>query len=174
MFKNLLPFAVQTTISPRRFARILLMLSRFFLRSILLVSFFALTLAARPALASESGGHGGGGEAAATEDSGPQFVKVGPINVPVIKDGRVAQYLMLVAALEVKDADAAKQIETRMPQIKDAYLSSLFGSLQLTAEGGDLVDVNMIRRKIEEANGRVLPSGLVSNVFLQQVEQRQR
>lgn len=144
-------------------------------RRVLLNGVLALFLSLHPALASEGGGHGGeGGEGAEAASEGPQYVKVGPINVPVLRDGRVAQYLMLVAALEVKDADAAKQVENRMPQIKDAYLSSLFGTLHISGGEGELVDVGVIRSKIDEANRRVLPTGLVNNVFLQQVEQRPR
>ncbi len=140
-----------------------------------LIGVSTLLVALRPAWASEGGAHGGGeGEGGEKVPEGPQFVKVGPINVPVLRDGRVAQYLMLVVALEAKDAEAAKQLESRMPQIKDAYLSSLFGALHISSGRSELVDVAMIRSKIEAANTRVLPAGLVNNVFLQQVEQRPR
>lgn len=138
-----------------------------------LIGVSTLLVAWRPARASEGGAHGEGEEGEKVPE-GPQFVKVGPINVPVLRDGRVAQYLMLVVALEAKDADAAKQLESRMPQIKDAYLSSLFGALHISSSSSELVDVAMIRTKIEAANTRVLPAGLVNNVFLQQVEQRPR
>lgn len=139
-----------------------------------LIGVSTVLVALRPAWASGGGAHGGGGEEGEKVPEGPQFVKVGPINVPVLRDGRVAQYLMLVVALEAKDADAAKQLENRMPQIKDAYLSSLFGALHISAGSGELVDVAMIRSKVEAANTRILPAGLVNNVFLQQVEQRPR
>lgn len=113
-------------------------------------------------------------EGEAAEAAGPQFVKVGPINVPVIKEGKVVQYLMLTANLQVADADKEKTVTAYLPLLKDAYISSLYGALYADGDGQGLVDMNLIRTKLEGANKRVLPEGLVSNVLLEQVEQRVR
>ena len=137
--------------------------------ALLLVASWPVVALAQTEAAEESGEEGG----EETEATGPQFVRVGPVNVPVLQDGRISQYLMLTVALQVEDAEKAKQVEAYMPLLKDAYLSSLYGVLH-SVGGPDLVDVNLVRRKLEEANHRVLPEGLVTNVLIQQIEQRRR
>lgn len=128
-----------------------------------------------PLTAIASGGGDGSGEGEKVEEKGSQYVKVGPINVPVLKDGRVIQYMLLVAALEVKNSEGAKEIESRMPIIKDAYLSSLYGALHVVGDDRNaLVNLDIVRGTLESANKRILPEGLVTNVLLQQVEQRTR
>lgn len=124
--------------------------------------------------AEHGGGEGGeGGEKAAEAATGPQFVSVGPLSVPILRDGKTIQTLLLVAALEVDGGDHKKQVEAYLPLLKDAYLSSLYGSLHATGAGPTrLVDVSYIRTRLEGANAKVLPPGLVTNVLLQQVEQR--
>ncbi len=117
----------------------------------------------------------GGGEGAGKEPelTGPQFVRIGPLHIPILRDGRVMQSLMLVVALEVDGGENMKTVEGYTPLLKDAYLSALYGSIHTRgADQGGLVDVTFIRTKLETATARVVPAGLVKNVLLQQVEQR--
>jgi hypothetical protein len=114
----------------------------------------------------------GGGEAK-VEDTGPKYFKVGPLAVPILKNGKIDQYLVLVVSLEVASAEALAEVEKRKPAITDAYLTALYGTLY-AGKGlrGGLVDVDVVRNKLDAANKKVLPDGTVTNIFLEQVQQR--
>lgn len=118
--------------------------------------------------------HGGSeGESKEPELTGPQFVRIGPMHIPILRNGRVVQSLMLVVALEVDGGENMKTVEGYTPLLKDAYLSGLYGSVHTRGpDQGGLVDVAFIRTKLETATAKVLPAGLVKNVLIQQIEQR--
>lgn len=127
-----------------------------------------LTLVAWPVAAQASGG---GAEKA--EPAGPQFVDIGPITAPILKKDKVDQYLLLVVSLQVADQAAVDEIKKLMPAIKDSYLTALYGTLYAgNGLRAGLVDVDVVRNKLIEANKKVIPEGIVQNVFLQQVQQR--
>lgn len=131
--------------------------------------FFALLSPA--AMASEGGGHGGGGEKAELP-AGPQFVPVGPLTVPIVRNGRIFQYVTIAVKLETKDGQGAEDIKARMPSLNDAYLSNLYGAFYV-GEGmtGPLVDLKKIRDRLAFANAKVLPADTVQNILIQQVNQ---
>ncbi len=109
------------------------------------------------------------------EAKGPQFIPVGPLTVPIIRNGKIYQYVRISVKLEAKDGADAAQITERVPSLNDAYLSNLYGAFYV-GEGmnGPLVDLEKIRKRLEVANAKVLPTGVVQNIFIQQVSQSQR
>ena len=124
------------------------------------------------AMASEGGGHGGGGGEKAEVPAGPQFVPVGPLTVPIVRNGRIFQYVTIAVKLETKDGQGAEDIKARMPSLNDAYLSNLYGAFYV-GEGmtGPLVDLKKIRDRLAFANSKVLPADTVQNILIQQVNQ---
>jgi len=138
----------------------------------------ALLLVPQFALANEGGGEGGegGGEGAKAEEAkGPQFVPVGPVTVPIIRNGRIYQYVRITVKLETKDGADAKVVTSMIPALTDAYLTSLYGAFYV-GEGmsGPLVDIEKIKNRLTTANQKVLPDGVVQNILIQQISQSSR
>lgn len=106
---------------------------------------------------------------------GPQFVDIGPITVPILREGRIYQYVRVTVKLETKDAADAKQITDRMPSLNDAYLSSLYGAFYNSRDmDGSLINLERLKARLANANERVLPPNLVQNILIQQVSQNAR
>jgi flagellar basal body-associated protein FliL len=105
---------------------------------------------------------------------GPQFISVGPIQVPIFKDGKIFQYVSIVVALEMPDYKAAMELKKYLPQLNDAYLSRLYGAFTvgsgMTTEGQ--IDVEKLRLRLSAANIKVLPKGMVPRILLQHLSQR--
>lgn len=117
----------------------------------------------------------GGGEAKEEEVKGPQFIAVGPLTVPIVRNGKIFQYVRISIKLEAKDGADAQQITDRLPSLNDAYLSNLYGAFYVgQGMNGPLVDLEKIKKRLEIANGKVLPDGVVQNIFIQQVNQSVR
>lgn len=136
------------------------------------VLFAALMLAVLPftAFANE-----GGGEKEGEAPAGPQFVQVGPVTVPVLRNGRIFQYVSVTVKLETKDAEDAKKITDRMPSLNDAYLSSLYGAFYNSRDMvGPLIDLEKLRSRLASANAKVLPPDIVQSILIQQVNQNTR
>lgn len=132
---------------------------------------FALVFAPAASFANEGGE--GGGEGAKQE--GPQFVAVGPLTVPVLRDGRIYQYVTLTVKLETKDAAGADEITKRLPSLNDAYLSSLYGAFYAGRDmKGPLIDLDKLRTRLASANTKVLPADVVQDILIQQVNQSTR
>ena len=107
--------------------------------------------------------------------AGPQFVAVGPITVPVLREGRIYQYVSVTVKLETKDAEGATAITSRLPSLNDAYLSSLYGAFYAGRDmNGPLIDIDKLRTRLAAANARVLPVDTVQNILIQQVNQTTR
>lgn len=107
--------------------------------------------------------------------AGPQFVPVGPLTVPILRDGRIYQYVTLTVKLETKDAAGASEITNRLPSLNDAYLSSLYGAFYVGRDmNGNLIDIEKLRTRLASANAKVLPEDTVQNILIQQVNQSNR
>ena len=106
---------------------------------------------------------------------GPQFVPVGPLTVPILRDGRIFQYVTVAVKLETKDSADATQITNRLPSLNDAYLSSLYGAFYAGRDmNGSLIDLEKLRTRLASANAKVLPPDIVQNILIQQVSQSSR
>jgi hypothetical protein len=133
-----------------------------------LLLLFALVFSPSFASAKESASKEG-------EVIGPQFIAVGPLTVPIVRNGKIFQYVRISIKLEAKDAADAQQITDRLPSLNDAYLSNLYGAFYAgQGMNGPLVDLDKIRARLTVANGKVLPEGVVQNIFIQQVNQSSR
>lgn len=103
----------------------------------------------------------------------PVFVNIGPINVPVLGEDRVEQFVTLVVALEVSDPFTAERVREQGPRLTDAYLQELYGGIasgQMMAQG--LLDLPTVKERLAKATTRVVGRDKVRDVLVQVVNQR--
>lgn len=104
---------------------------------------------------------------------GPQYVTLGMITVPVLVSGKLTQYVDIVPVLEAPDYVSSINVKKYLPLLRDAYISGLYGAFSNgQALAGGVVDIDLLRSRLEKANERVLPAGLVSHTLLHSVNQR--
>lgn len=102
------------------------------------------------------------------------FVKLEPIILPIIDAQGVSQVITLVISVEVDGAENAERAEILVPRLKDAIIHDMYGVLNRKAslEGG-LVQVNMLKKRLNRISQNVLGQNHVNDVLLQVVNQRQ-
>ena len=110
-------------------------------------------------------------EKAKSKDS--EFVELAPLILPIVDKYGVSQVVSVVVALEIENKEHTKIVEKLSPKLKDAYIQEMYGALNKKAalEGG-VVQVGMIKHKLNEITDDVLGKGIVDDVLLQVVQQR--
>lgn len=110
----------------------------------------------------------------AEADAKVAFVKMDPLNLPVVSDNGVVQIINISVTLEAADAESAKEVEKFLPRLKDAFIQDMYGALStkktVTADG--IVEVNHIKERLNAVTARVLGPDKVTDVLLQAVQQR--
>ncbi len=110
-------------------------------------------------------------EKAKSKDS--EFVELQPLILPIIDRDGVSQVVSIVVALEVTNKSNTEIVEKLSPKLKDAYIQEMYGALNRKAafEGG-VVQVGIIKHKLNKITDGVLGNGIVEDVLLQVVQQR--
>lgn len=114
--------------------------------------------------ASESGGLGGS----------KVYVSIGPIILPIITDDGPQQIMTMIVSLQVDDTSASDKVREQLPRLVDAYMRALYGKLDKgNMHHGAIVDIDFIKRKVAKATEEIMGKGLVEDVLIQAVSQRQ-
>lgn len=113
----------------------------------------------------EEGGHG--------EKSQSEFVELDPLILPIVDNDGVSQVVSLVVAIEVSSPTSKDKVKAMSPKLKDAYIQDMYGMLnQQAAMKGGVVQVAMIKQRLNEVTNQVLGDDVAQDVLLQVVQQR--
>lgn len=120
----------------------------------------------------EGGDHGGGGGGHG-EGGGVEFVKLDPLILPIIGGDGVTQVVSLVVAIEVSSAEDKDTVTKLVPRLQDAFIQQMYGELgnQASIKGG-VIQVAVIKKRLNEITTKVLGSDIAKDVLLQVVQQR--
>lgn len=114
--------------------------------------------------ASESGGLSGS----------KVYVSIGPIILPVITDEGPQQIITMIVSLQVNDTSDSDKVREQLPRLIDAYMRALYGKLDATTmHHGRVVDIDFVKRKVAKATEEIMGKGIVEDVLIQAVSQRQ-
>lgn len=101
------------------------------------------------------------------------FYELDPLLLPIVDDSGVSQVVSLVIVIEVKDNKTLAEVEHLAPRLKDAFIQDMYGVLnQHAALRGGVVQVGMIKKRLQKIAHTVLDEGQVEDVLLQVVQQR--
>ncbi len=102
-----------------------------------------------------------------------EFVELDTLILPIIDEHGVNQIVSFVVMIEVENAAAAKQVEAMTPRLKDAYIQDMYGILnKREALRGGVVQVGVIKDRLNQVTRQVLGENAVEEVLLQVVQQR--
>lgn len=114
--------------------------------------------------AKESGGLGGQ----------KVYVSIGPIILPIITDEGPQQIVTMVVSLQVKDTNASDKVREQFPRLVDAYMRALYGKLDGKAmHNGTIVNVDFVKARVTKATEEIMGQGIVEDVLIQAIAQRQ-
>lgn len=109
----------------------------------------------------------------AEKDALVSFVKMDPLTLPVVNKNGVVQIVNISITLEVEDAEKAKEVEKFAPRLKDAYIQDMYGALSSnTAMTQGVVDVEVVKKRLNAITQKVIGNDSVRDVLLQAVQQR--
>jgi len=106
------------------------------------------------------------GSLAASQKS-PVYVEMEPLTAPFIRDGRFAQYVVLVVNLEVANEKNAERIQARMPELRDAFVTELHTLAALRPPDQKLINLARIKARLLAGANRVMGNGVVRDVLVQ-------
>ena len=102
-----------------------------------------------------------------------EFVELDPLVLPIVDNNGVSQVVSMVVALEVADAEIAKEVEKMTPRLKDAFIQDMYGVLNRHAAlKGGVIQVSAIKKRLNKISAEVLGEDKVHDVLLQVVQQR--
>lgn len=114
--------------------------------------------------ASESGGLGGS----------KVYVSIGPIILPVITDDGPQQIVTMIVSLQVNDTNDSDKVRQQLPRLIDSYMRALYGKLDSNSmRNGVVIDVDFVKRKVTKATEEIMGKGVVEDVLIQAISQRQ-
>ena len=106
------------------------------------------------------------------EDGSFAYVKLNPLLLPIIDEDGVQQVVSMVVSIEVSSDDAGK-VKLYSPRLTDAYIQNMYGMLNRHAAlKGGIVQVRMIKDRLNKITDEVLGSDIDTEVLLQLVQQR--
>jgi len=106
---------------------------------------------------------------------GPAFIKLAPIVLPIFgNDNKVARQAGLVLALELEPGKTAADLEPNQRKLRDAFITDLYTLYDQNAGAEQVVDVALIKQRLQETSERVLGPGIVHAVLIQQAFERGR
>jgi hypothetical protein len=160
-----LPHPGTGTSSRRRASRLVIGLTAMLLPSVLLPSGSALAAeqaAKKPA--KEEGGI-----------KGPTFVRMAPIVLPIFnKENKVTRQAGLVLALELEPGKTEADLEPNQRKLRDAFITDLYTLYDQAGNAEHVIDVALIKQRLQETSDRVLGAGFVHSVLIQQAFERAR
>lgn len=102
-----------------------------------------------------------------------EFVELDPLILPIIDEDGVNQVVSMVIAIEVADSYSANKVTSLSPRLKDAFIQDMYGVLNKHAAlKGGVIQVNMIKKRLNKISNKVLGDDVVQDVLLQVVQQK--
>ncbi len=102
-----------------------------------------------------------------------EYVTLDPLILPIIDQDGVYQVLSLAVVIEVNGVNDADKIKAKAPRLKDAYIQDMYGILNENAAlKGGVVQVNIIKKRLNRITNEVMGDDIETEVLLQVVQQR--
>lgn len=102
-----------------------------------------------------------------------EYVKLDPLMLPIIDEDGVQQVVNMVVAIEVEGIYNADKVKAMRPKLTDAYIQEMYGALNKhAAYKGGVIQVVMIKKKLNEITHDVMGDDFDAEVLLQVVQQR--
>lgn len=103
--------------------------------------------------------------------SGPFYLRLPRITVPVIEEGGVTRHWTVVLTVELADALAFDRAKTLAPRLTDAFVRDLHAMASHAGGAGD-PNLAVAKRRLMAAGARVLGPEALRDVLVQQIGSR--
>ena len=108
------------------------------------------------------------------EGHAPAYLPLPQMIIPVVKDDKVSQVLVIVLALEVSDPEKLDQIKALEPKLRDAAFRSLYGAADRNLlSAGAVLDVERLKARVLGGIDKAIGKGRVKTVLVQSLTQKE-
>jgi hypothetical protein len=125
-------------------------------------------LAALPALAAEEKA------GPAAPPPGPVFIKLPPINIPVIEGNKVVAQVDISLMVELAEGRTAESVEAQHTRLLDAFISDCYGLFQQRTQPGRTIDGQAVKERLRGTARRILGRDAVKDVLIEQFFEQPR
>ncbi|HEY1096619.1 MAG TPA: hypothetical protein VGF14_05210, partial [Alphaproteobacteria bacterium] len=89
-------------------------------------------------------------EAPKKEGNDPVFVKINPINIPVIRKNGTTSVLALDIIAEVKTQADREKVEAIRPKLRDNFIRALYGNLEINklVKSDGVLDIDKVKIRL--------------------------
>lgn len=102
-----------------------------------------------------------------------EYLELDPLILPIVDSKGVSQTVSLVIAIEVPSSSAKIKAQNKAPKLKDAFIQDMYGVLNKHAAlKGGVLQVDVLKKRLNHVSERVLGEENVNDVLLQVVQQR--
>lgn len=101
-----------------------------------------------------------------------RYIEMPPMNVSVVRNGRVTSMYAALVVLEVKTPEDEARIKDMMPKLQDAFLSYLFKLSSMTSKF-DLANLEFVKERLRTIANTQLGDPAVNAVLIQSTFERQ-
>ena len=105
-------------------------------------------------------------------EGGPVFVTMSPISLPLIQGTQVVRQVTLRLSLELKAGVNELAIDQVRPRLIEAFIEELTKIYEKTDLKTKVIDVVLVKKRLQASADRVLGSGVVAAVLIQQELER--
>lgn len=111
-------------------------------------------------------------EAANAPPPTPSYVTLDPFIVPLIREGVVTRHLTLAIKLEVRDDESLAELEGRIPELRDAFLSELYGLYSLRYVQEHAEELDFTKQRLIKAGNSLLGREVVTGILVTGIQVR--
>ena len=97
----------------------------------------------------------------------PRYVELDPLTAPFVRDGKFAQYVVLVVNLEVSDEDDVVKVREFLPRLRDAFVTELHTLATMRNPGQKVLNLVRVKSRLLANANDVLGEGVVRGVLVQ-------
>lgn len=107
------------------------------------------------------------------KSGGAEYVKMGPLLLPIIDEDGLQQVVNMVLSIEVDGVSNADKVKAMSPRLKDAYIQNMYGMLhEHAALKSGVIQIKMIKERLNEITATVVGDDIETDVLIQMVQQR--
>ena len=97
----------------------------------------------------------------------PRYVELDPLTAPFVRDGKFAQYVVLVVNLEVSDEDDVVKVREFLPRLRDALVTDLHTLATMRNPEQKVLNLVRVKSRLLANANDVLGEGVVRGVLVQ-------
>lgn len=115
-----------------------------------------------------------GSEKLAPAPGGPAFVKLPLFSIPVIEGDKVTRQVAVGIVLELGAGQTLADLKPKENVLIDAFLRELYGIFAQRSGADRIADQHTLKERLGRTADRVLGSGVVRQVLIQQLFEQNR